>query len=175
LCNFTKNAGKQAQRAAEERCQVCSNKAQDSYFTRRPSIFPIFDSARLPQFFSWQINLYNRNCKLETDELLKWFQSIGTPEFIEKGNSARPSSNENMQSGNKDKKPLQHITDSPKKGSENLSQKDIHATAKKMTILKEAMKDTKNLTTSSSFNGVVSSQLGFSQYANLCKPFNSDV
>lgn len=176
-----------AQKAAEERCQVCTKQARDPYFTRTPSIFPQistsssgpgFDSTRLTQFFPQQLNLYNNtNCKLETDNLLRWFQSIGTPEFIEKGNAAISTSKENILSEHKDEKPInqQQIADFLKKGSENLNQKEISAMVKQTARLKDDANDIRNSTASSSLNGVVPSQLGFSQYASLFKPFKPDM
>lgn len=176
-----------AQKAAEKRCQICTEKTQDPCFTKRSSIFPqistsssgfSFESTRLPQFLPQQMTLYNStNCKLETDELLRWFQSIGTPQFTEKGNAVGSTSNKNIQLENKDKIPIsqQQITGFVNKGAENLCQKEISVPVKKPTRLKDDVKDMKNLTTSSSCNGVVSCQLGFSQYASLFKPFKPDV
>ncbi|KAJ3699624.1 hypothetical protein LUZ61_003329 [Rhynchospora tenuis] len=186
LCNFTKNAGMFAQVAAEERCQVYKKKAKDPYFTRRASVFPqisnsssatTFDSTRPPQFFHQNMTLYDStNCKLETNDLLKWFRSIGTPEFIQKGNAVGMTLKEKIQLENKDKKPIsqQQITDLQQKGSDDLTQKGISSTLKQATGLKDKRKDIKFPTALSSFNGVGSSQLGFSQYASSSKSFKPD-
>ncbi|KAJ3682931.1 hypothetical protein LUZ60_013158 [Juncus effusus] len=135
---FVKNAGKEAQKAAELKFQEVTQRTKNSNFTKMPFFFPqiganssssTFNTTRPANFFP--PNLYNAPfCKLETDDLLKWFSLIGTPEFLEYGKAGTDSNSDKMvaKSQYKDKQPIMdqlQITQFLNKGSAVLKPKEM--------------------------------------------------